>query len=115
MFYVFALIADTIAMIRFGNSDSSNVRSNLANKFFADTGYVYFRKRRAFELDACRCNEFYGMGETYVEGKLVTLNCCLPTYTFNFQDVNGSKYIFVNRVNQILDKYKGEVRKRNEF
>ena len=32
-----------------------------------------------------------------------------------FKDVNGSKYIFVNRVNQILDKYKGEVRKRNEF
>lgn len=25
-----------------------------------------------------------------------------------FKDVNGSKYIFVNRVNQILDKYKGE-------
>ena len=30
-----------------------------------------------------------------------------------FKDVNGSKYIFVNRVNQILDKYKGEVRIRN--
>ena len=25
-----------------------------------------------------------------------------------FKDVNGSKYIFVNRVNQILDKYKVE-------
>lgn len=25
-----------------------------------------------------------------------------------FKDVNGSKYIFVNRVNQILDKYKAE-------
>lgn len=25
-----------------------------------------------------------------------------------FKDVNGSKYIFVNRVNQIIDKYKGE-------
>lgn len=23
-----------------------------------------------------------------------------------FEDVNGSKYIFVNRVNQIIDKYK---------
>ena len=26
-----------------------------------------------------------------------------------FKDVNGSKYIFVNRVNQIIDKYRGEV------
>lgn len=25
-----------------------------------------------------------------------------------FKDVNGSKYIFVNRVNQIIDKYKAE-------
>ena len=25
-----------------------------------------------------------------------------------FDDVNGSKYIFVNRVNQIIDKYKTE-------
>jgi hypothetical protein len=25
-----------------------------------------------------------------------------------FDDVNGSKYIFVNRVNQIIDKYKAE-------
>lgn len=25
-----------------------------------------------------------------------------------FKDVNGSKYIFVNRVNQIIDKYKVE-------
>jgi len=23
-----------------------------------------------------------------------------------FKDVNGSKYIFVNRINQIIDKYK---------
>lgn len=26
-----------------------------------------------------------------------------------FNDVNGSKYIFVNRVNQIIDKYRNEV------
>lgn len=25
-----------------------------------------------------------------------------------FKDVNGSKYIFVNRVNQIIDKYRAE-------
>ena len=25
-----------------------------------------------------------------------------------FKDVDGSKFIFVNRVNQIIDKYKGE-------
>ena len=25
-----------------------------------------------------------------------------------FKDVNGSKYIFVNRINQIIDKYKAE-------
>ena len=25
-----------------------------------------------------------------------------------FKDVNGSKYIFVDRVNQIIDKYKSE-------
>ena len=25
-----------------------------------------------------------------------------------FKDINGSKYIFVNRVNQIIDKYKAE-------
>lgn len=25
-----------------------------------------------------------------------------------FKDANGSKYIFVNRVNQIIDKYKTE-------
>lgn len=29
-----------------------------------------------------------------------------------FKDVNGSKYIFVNRVNQIIDKYKAEVEPR---
>ena len=28
-----------------------------------------------------------------------------------FDDVNGSKYIFVNRVNQIIDKYKAESEK----
>ena len=28
-----------------------------------------------------------------------------------FEDVNGSKYIFVNRVNQIIDKYKEESEK----
>jgi hypothetical protein len=26
-----------------------------------------------------------------------------------FKDVNGSKFIFVNRVNQIIDKYKTEM------
>lgn len=26
----------------------------------------------------------------------------------SFNDVNGSKYIFVNRVNRIIDKYKAE-------
>ena len=25
-----------------------------------------------------------------------------------FRDVSGSKYIFINRINQIIDKYKGE-------
>lgn len=25
-----------------------------------------------------------------------------------FKDVNGSKYIFVNRINQIINKYKAE-------
>lgn len=28
-----------------------------------------------------------------------------------FKDVNGSKFIFVNRVNQIIDKYKSESEK----
>lgn len=27
-----------------------------------------------------------------------------------FKDVNGSKYIFVNRINQIIDKYKTELK-----
>lgn len=30
-----------------------------------------------------------------------------------FNDVNGSKYIFVNRVNQIIDKYKAELKGEN--
>ena len=31
-----------------------------------------------------------------------------------FKDVNGSKYIFVNRVNQIIDKYKAELKGEQE-
>jgi hypothetical protein len=31
-----------------------------------------------------------------------------------FKDVNGSKYIFVNRINQIIDKYKVELKGENE-
>lgn len=31
-----------------------------------------------------------------------------------FKDVNGSKYIFVNRVNQIIDKYKVELKGENK-
>lgn len=30
-----------------------------------------------------------------------------------FKDANGSKYIFVNRVNQIIDKYKAESEEEN--
>ena len=31
-----------------------------------------------------------------------------------FDDVNGSKFIFVNRVNQIIDKYKAESEGEND-
>lgn len=32
-----------------------------------------------------------------------------------FKDVNGSKYIFVNRINQIVDKYKAESEDNENF
>ena len=124
MLNVFALVANTVSMIRLGNSDGSDVRSYLTDELFVDTAYVYVRKRRAFKLDTCGCYEFYGVGITYVEGELVALNGCFPTYTFYFKRFyetarytrnhtvykRSVKTVFCVGVRRIVQSFEHEVR-----
>ena len=74
MLHVLALVADTVAVIRLGHSDLSDVGSRLSDKLLADAGNGNFGKGRTFEFDAFGGKDLYGMGEADVEHQLAALH-----------------------------------------
>ena len=85
MLYVFALVADSVAVIRLGDSDLPDVRRRLSDQLLADTGHRNFRKRRALELDSFRGNDFHGVGKADVEDEFIALHLRFPADALDFQ------------------------------
>ena len=78
MLDIFALVADAVAVIRFGFSDLSDVRRRLTDQLLADAGNRDLGERRAFKLDSFGSSDFDGMRIADVEDEFVPLRLRLP-------------------------------------